>query len=93
MALADTGCAASEPDCSVFTVVLRALLTTIDGVGQAGGLLAIAEGAFMPTQYESNVRRKRLPPLRLKKRSEGIVIRPAPYTARGALGLGLVGAF
>jgi hypothetical protein len=43
MALADTGCAADEPDCSIYIVVVRAILTTLDAVGQTGGVAVMAE--------------------------------------------------
>jgi hypothetical protein len=65
MSLAETGCRDDEPDCSTFEVVLRAILTGIDGVGQAGGLLVAIEGAFLPTEnsatLESDARRETSP--------------------------------
>lgn len=86
LALGETGCAASDPDCSSIIVVLRAVLTTIDGVGQAGGLLAMAEGAFLPTSVFA--------PRPRKQRPAHIDVAPVPYVAgRDGVGLGLVGSF
>ena len=59
MALGETGCADDDPDCSTFIVVLRAILTTIDGVGQAGGLAVAAESLFLPTATQSPAPRRR----------------------------------
>lgn len=47
MALAKTGCADDEPDCSTFNTVVRAVLTTANGVAQAGGLLVASESLFL----------------------------------------------
>ena len=91
MALGETGCADDDPNCSMFTVVLRAILTTIDAVGQTGGVLAVAEAAFMPTQAAAPAKGRPLPRLR---REQGMLVRPVPYAAgKDALGLGLVGQF
>jgi len=50
IALAHNGCASGEPDCNDLVVILRAVLTAIDGVVQAGGLAIAVEGLLMPTQ-------------------------------------------
>jgi hypothetical protein len=91
MALADTGCAESEPDCSIFIVVLRAILTTMDAVGQTGGVVVMAEAAFMPTQERAPVEPRR----RRRLRREGSVrVVPAPMVAgKDGIGLGVVGSF
>jgi hypothetical protein len=49
LALGDVGCGSRESSCKNLTVVARTALAVISGVGQAGGLLALAEGLFMPT--------------------------------------------
>jgi hypothetical protein len=49
LALGDTGCGARESSCTTLTVVLRTTLGVLSGVGQAGGLLAFAEGVFLDT--------------------------------------------
>ncbi|MBN2192157.1 MAG: hypothetical protein JW751_05025 [Polyangiaceae bacterium] len=49
MALAETGCPDDEPDCALFPVVLRAVLTSIDAVAQVGGLAIASESAWLRT--------------------------------------------
>ena len=91
MALGETGCAKDDPNCSTFTVVLRAILTTLDAVGQTGGVLVVAEAAFLPTQEPSASPRRPRPKLR---REQGLRVLPVPYTAgTDGVGLGLVGRF
>jgi hypothetical protein len=85
MALGETGCAEDDPDCSVVVVVLRAVLTAIDGVGQAGGLLILGEGLFLPTRSERSAERTQAPDLALAPR-----VIPA---GRDGIGLGLSGVF
>jgi hypothetical protein len=82
IALADTGCADDDPDCGLLLVVVRAALTVIDGVGQAGGLAVMAEGLFLRTGTA-----------RQRPRSEP-ALRAVPLTfgKRGA-GLGIAGSF
>ena len=92
MALADTGCADTDPNCSTFIVVLRAILTTMDAIGQTGGVLVAAEAIFLPTQEPAARPRDRQRP-RLQ-RETGVVVRPAPVVAGSdGLGLGIVGSF
>lgn len=51
LAFAHTGCSKLDPGCSTLTVVLREVLTGIDGVGQAGGLIvALVEAPGLTTQ-------------------------------------------
>ncbi len=92
LALADTGCAESEPDCSVAWVVFRAIVTAIDGVGQAGGLAIAAEGLFMPTRPAANsAPLPKLPPL---ERDSGARVRALPtIVGRDGVGIGVVGQF
>ncbi len=47
LAIKNNGCAADNPDCSRFWVWTRGILTAIDGMGQAGGLLIALEGIFL----------------------------------------------
>lgn len=49
MALAKTGCSSHEPTCGTFTLVIRTVLTGLTAIGQTGGVLAMAEGLFLPT--------------------------------------------
>jgi len=54
LAIAHNGCPADEPDCGPLMVVVRSVLTAIDGAAQAGGLAILIESAFMPTQVRSS---------------------------------------
>lgn len=53
MALAKTGCssgASGSFDCSTtLGIILRTILTSLSVVGQTGGILAMLDGAFVPT--------------------------------------------
>lgn len=97
LALGDTGCAESEPDCSVFPVVLRAVLTIMDGVGQAAGLFVFTEGMLMPTTgYKAAASgrntARRTAGLSLKR--DGFELTAVPMaSATGGYQLGLVGRF
>ena len=65
LAIANNGCAASEGEnCSTVWLVMRAIAEGIGGVAQAGGVLVMLEGVFMPTQYkpESGTPRPSQPP-------------------------------
>jgi len=85
MALADTGCAEDDPDCSTVLVVIRAVLTGIDGVGQAGGLLLIGEGLFLPTREAKKSSRPKGP---------DFAIRPSAVAAgKDGIGIGIAGVF
>ena len=83
MALAQTGCPESEPDCSIVEVIIRATLTTISGVGQIGGLAIIGEGLFVPTRSS----RAAAPTPELRAQVQPLV------AGRDGLGLGIVGSF
>jgi hypothetical protein len=86
MALADTGCAKDEPDCSTVLLIFAAVFTGVDGVLQAGGLGIALESAFLPTS--SGKARAKAPP------SLSPSVRPVPIVAgRDGVGLGLVGTF
>jgi hypothetical protein len=90
LALADTGCADSEPDCDTVIVVVRAILTTIDGIGQAGGIGMVLESLFMPTA-ESTARTSSPSSDSASTETE---IRPVPIVAgKDGVGLGVVGRF
>jgi hypothetical protein len=58
LAIAHNGCAASEGEnCSTVWLVMRAIAEGIGGIAQAGGVLVMLEGVFMPTQYKAETRR------------------------------------
>ena len=90
IALADTGCADSDPDCDTVLVVIRAILTTIDGIGQAGGVGMVLESLFLPTA-ESAARTSSPSSNSASPETE---IRPVPIvTGKDGVGLGVVGRF
>ena len=93
MALADTGCADDDPDCSTFIVVLRAILTTMDGVGQAGGVAVIGEALFLPTASAAAPPRRRRAP-RPGGGSDSFRLRPTPVASgKNGIGIGIAGTF
>jgi hypothetical protein len=91
MSLAQSECETGNPHCSnTVMVVIRAILTALDGVGQAGGLALLAEGAFMRTA--STGRTGAMP--KQRKPSARWDVRPVPLLAdRGGVGVGLAGRF
>lgn len=90
LALGHTGCAANDPGCSTAFVILRAILTAMDGVGQAGGIAVALEGVFLPTMEQRPEART----WRLPERKQAFEIRPAPIMAgRDGVGLGVIGRF
>jgi hypothetical protein len=99
-ALAHNGCAADEPDCDGFGVVLRTILTTIDGVGQAAGLAILAEGLFLPTQEAAFRARSGAPvpapaprPATPEAPPTNLYYLPAPATVGSGYGVAWSGAF
>jgi hypothetical protein len=92
MALAAAGCPAGDPNCSVYIVVLRAVLTGLDGVGQVGGLALMAEAALMPTSgpvgQSPTAKRARHTPRRV-----AFDVRPMPLVGNDSIGVGLQGHF
>ena len=55
MALSHTGCYGGG-DCNTLLIVLGAIATSLDGIGQAAGLALAGEGLFMPTQEPKRAR-------------------------------------
>lgn len=49
MSLAETGCPSTTPDCSTFWMVVGGIMKGFSGIGQAGGVLLMVEGLFLPT--------------------------------------------
>lgn len=87
MSLGKTGCGDQETGCTTFTIVIRTILTTFAGVGQAGGILAMVEGFAMPT----GPRKVSKPPPPKLKRS---LVRVAPVvSASHGVTVGLTGQF
>lgn len=68
-----------EPDCTTLLEVVRVVLVSIDGVGQAAGLAFIAESLFMPSTADK-------PPPKSSSK-----LRPFPIVTSNVLGLGVAG--
>jgi hypothetical protein len=84
MSLSHAGCDGG-PDCNTLLVVLGAIATTLDGIGQAAGLLLAAEGLFMPTQ-EPKRKRASLP-------HQGFELRPSFDAGKNTVSFGVLGVF
>lgn len=54
MALFGAGCGDTELGCGTFTAVLRTLFAGLSAVGQTGGVLMLAEAAFMRTNSSAS---------------------------------------
>ncbi|MES1174444.1 MAG: hypothetical protein ABUL62_08945 [Myxococcales bacterium] len=84
IALSHSGCG-NVADCSKVIVVLRAIATALDGIGQAGSLGLFAEGLFLPTQEPKRKRAE----LKLK----GVEWRPTFDAGKNTVGFGVLGVF
>lgn len=90
MALTHTGCGGG-PQCNTFLVVLGAIATSLDGIGQAAGLALAAEGLFMPTQEQT--KRARAAGGLLAPRRNGLDLRPTFDAGKNSVGFGVIGVF
>jgi hypothetical protein len=84
MALSHSGCGGVS-DCSTVIVVLRAIATTLDGIGQAGGLAIAAEGLFLPTREPKHAHAELKP--------SGVELRPTFDAGKNTVGFGVLGVF
>ena len=84
MALSHSGCG-NVSDCSKVIVVIRAIATTIDAIGQASGLAIAAEGLFLPTQEP---KRKRA-----ELKLNGVELHPTFDAGKNTVGFGVLGVF
>jgi len=91
MSLLQTGCPETTPDCSKFWMVVGAVLKGLDGVGQAGGLLVIAEGLLMPTVEQKQS--ARLWSDRPGPRAASTSLLVLPTALPGGAGIGVAGLF
>jgi hypothetical protein len=93
MALSHTGCNGG-PDCNTLLVVLGAILTSLDGIGQIAGLGLAGEGLFMPTQ-EPKRTRAALGRERAKRAKDhgDFFFRPTFDAGKNTVGLGVLGVF
>jgi hypothetical protein len=85
MAFAHSGCG-PVASCSEAIVVIRAIATALDGVGQATGLMIAGEGLFLPTQEPKHVPAEALQ----QKRFE---MRPTFDAGKNTVGFGVLGVF
>jgi hypothetical protein len=90
MSLAKTGCSSAEPNCDTFTVVFRTIITSLSLVGQTGGVLAMIEGAFVPTATPSAESRR---PPKHEERHVAIVPTPTSPGSGAGAGFAIVGDF
>jgi hypothetical protein len=90
MALTATGCGKHDPGCSTIIVVLRAILTGIDGVAQVGGVGIMGEALFLPTTVGTPAASRR----HRHKSARAFEIAPVPIVSgTDGVGLGVVGRF
>lgn len=90
MALGKTGCAVNNPGCNTLFVVLRAILTSIDGVAQVGGVGVMGEALFLPTTIDSPAARRRA----RRQSAKAFEIHPVPFVSGSdGVGLGVIGRF
>jgi len=87
MALTHTGCGGGS-ECNTLLVVLGAIATTLDGIGQAAGLALAGEGLFMSTQEPKRARAA----LRAE-RHRNFDWRPTFDAGKNSVGFGVVGVF
>lgn len=83
MALGEVRCGREETRCTTGTLVLRTVLAVLSGVGQIGGLAAVAEGIFLDTGSSA-------PPTPSATQSSWMAV---PVVASDGFGLELVGHF
>ncbi|MEO8901518.1 MAG: hypothetical protein ABI488_07325 [Polyangiaceae bacterium] len=87
IAFSHSGCG-NVSDCSKVLVVVRAIATLIDGIGQASGLAFATEGLFMPTQEPALTRsgRATLAP-------NHFALHPTFNAGKNTVGFGVLGVF
>ena len=86
IALSHSGCG-NVSDCSQVIVVLRAIATTIDAIGQASGLAIAAEGLFLPTQETKRTKAEQKSP------SKAFELHPSFDAGKNTVGFGVLGVF
>jgi hypothetical protein len=92
LALGDKGYTSCDNyTCSTAWVVARAVLTVLDGLGQAGGLAMIAEGVFLRTDSGARALGTQKPGAYTSV--PRLALQSVPVVAHDQLGLGLAGRF
>jgi len=84
MSLTHTGCGGAS-SCNTLLVVLGAIATTLDGIGQASGLALTAEALFMPTQEPKRAR--------AALRHKDFAWRPSFDAGKNSVSFGVLGVF
>ncbi len=84
IALGHSGCG-NVSDCSKVIVVIRAIATALDAIGQASGVAIAAEGLFLPTQ-EPKRAHAALAPNRIE-------LHPTFDAGKNTVGFGVLGVF
>ena len=84
LAFAHSGCG-PVASCSKVIVVIRAIATALDGIGQASGVAFVGEGLFLPTQEP-----KRVPAEALQQHFE---LHPTFDAGKNTVGFGVLGVF
>ena len=85
IAFSHSGCG-PVADCHEAIVVLRALATALDGIGQAGGLMLTAQGVFLPTREQRRTSWKSI-------RGYGVEMQPTFDAGKNTVGFGVLGVF
>ena len=84
MALSHSGCG-NVASCSKVTVVLRAIATTIDAIGQASGLAFAVDGLFLPTRETTRSSTASI--------THGFDLHPTFDAGQNSVGVGVLGVF
>lgn len=87
VALAQSGCAPDDPDCGAI-LVLRTILTVLDGLAQVGGVGIAAEGIFMTTEADAPD-----DAADAASTSPSLQLSVAPVVTPHGAGMGVVGSF
>jgi hypothetical protein len=85
LAFAHSGCG-RVASCSEVIVVLRAIATALDGIGQASGVAFVGEGLFLPTQEPKRVPAEAASELHFE-------VHPTFDAGKNTVGFGVLGVF
>jgi len=87
IAFSHSGCGAVA-DCHEAIVVIRAIATALDGVGQIGGLFLVGQGLFLPTQEPRRTHASWKP-----FRDYAVEMQPTLDAGKNTVGFGVAGVF
>jgi hypothetical protein len=89
IAFSHSGCG-PVADCHEAIVVLRAIATALDGIGQLGSVMLMGQGLFLPVSERAPARaRTSWQPLR----NYGVEMQPTFDAGKNTVGLGVLGVF